>query len=98
MRYNNRITLIMMIGPADDLHGAPTQTEVEVPCLTIPITDAQELAVYGLLKKKAFEVHIKNSGLVPNRVKLDDIEYTVNKTYLNRKSTVLIISGGASNG
>lgn len=95
MRYNNRITLIMMIGPADDLHGAPTKTEVEVPCLTIPITDAQELAVYGLLKKTTFEVHLKNSGLVPHRVKLDGIEYTVNKTYLNRKSTVLIISGGA---
>ena len=95
MRYNNRIILILQKKPVDDLHGNPTETTMEVPCLTIPITDTQELAAYGLMKKMAFEVHLKNSGLVPHRVKLNGIEYTVNKTYFNRKSTVLIISGGA---
>ena len=98
MRYNNRITLIRKSSPADPLHNRPTETRETVTCLTIPITSAQELSVYGLVNTMAYEVHVKNPVKPANKIELDGVKWTINKTFVNRKSTVFIVSGGASNG
>ena len=99
MRYNNRVTLIRLTKPEDDLHGTAQKNEVhDVPSLTIPVTDTNELAAYGLLNRMAYEIHLKNAVPLVDRVRIDGIEYTVNKTFVNRKSTVLIVSGGGNNG
>lgn len=98
MRYNNRITLIRKVPPADPLHDRPTETRETVTCLTIPITSAQELSVYGLVNTMAYEVHVKNPVKPINEIELDGVKWTINKTFVNRKSTVFIVSGGASNG
>lgn len=98
MRYNNRVTLIRKSPPADPLHDRPTETTEIVPCLTIPITSAQELSVYGLVNTMAYEVHVKNPVPLVNEIQIDGEKWTVNKTFVNRKSTVFIVSGGASNG
>ncbi|MCP0885915.1 hypothetical protein LB941_01020 [Ligilactobacillus sp. WILCCON 0076] len=95
MRYSDRITLIRYSQDDDGLGDSPTSTKTEnVPCELIPITNVQDLESFGLLSANAYEIHIKNKIALVNRVKIDGIEYTVNKTFLNRKSTVLIVSGG----
>lgn len=97
MRYNNRVDLIILQEPADDLHDVPRPIEVkDVPCLIIPITNTQELSVYGLLSSMAYEIHIKNPIGLADRVKIEGIYYTVNKTFVNRKTTILIVSGDAN--
>ena len=96
MRYNNRITLIRKVPPADPLHDRPTETRETVTCLTIPITSAQELSVYGLVSTTAYEVHVKNPVAPVNEIEIDGVKWTINKTFVNRKSTVLIVSGGGS--
>lgn len=98
MRYNNRITLIRKIPPADPLHDRPKVTRETVTCLTIPITSTQELSVYGLVNTMAYEVHVKNPVKPVNEIELNGIKWTINKTFVNRKSTVFIVSGGGSNG
>lgn len=98
MRYNNRITLIRKVPPADPLHDRPTETRETVTCLIIPITSAQELSVFGLVNTMAYEIHVKNPTLSVNEVEIDGVKWTINKTFVNRKSTVFIVSGGASNG
>lgn len=98
MRYNNRITLIRKVPPANPLHDRPTETRETVTCLTIPITSAQELSVYGLVNTMAYEVHVKNPVKPVNEIEIDDVKWTINKTFVNRKSTVFIVSGGAANG
>jgi predicted transcriptional regulator of viral defense system len=98
MRYNNRITLIRKVPPADPLHDRPTETRETVTCMTIPITSAQELSVYGLANTMAYEVHVKNPVKPVNEIELDGVKWTINKTFVNRKSTVFIVSGGAANG
>lgn len=98
MRYNNRITLIRKTPPADPLHDRPTVTRETVTCLIIPITSVQELSVYGLVNTIAYEIHVKNPVKPVNEIELDGIKWTINKTFVNRKSTVFIVSGGTSNG
>ena len=96
MRYNNRIDLIRYSGSYDGLDDSQiTSIQSNVPCLIIPITNVQELATFGLVSKMAYEVHIKNEIQLVDRVKIGGIEYTVNKTFLDRKQTILIVSGGA---
>jgi hypothetical protein len=46
----------------------------------------------------AYEIHVKNPVLPVNEIELDGVKWTINKTFVNRKSTVFIVSGGASNG
>ncbi|AGP68787.1 Hypothetical protein LOCK919_2105 [Lacticaseibacillus paracasei] len=46
----------------------------------------------------AYEVHVKNPVKPVNEIELDGVKWTINKTFVNRKSTVFIVSGGASNG
>ena len=54
MRYNDRVTLIYLTGPVDELTGEVSKRIVaDVPSTIIPITDVQELATYGLLKTTA---------------------------------------------
>ena len=96
MRYNNRITLIRKSPPANPLHDRPTAKREMVTCLIIPITSAQELSVYGLVNTMAYEVHVKNPILPVNEIELDGVKWTINKTFVNRKSTVFIVSGGGS--
>jgi predicted transcriptional regulator of viral defense system len=98
MRYNNRITLIRKVPPANPLHDWPTEKREMVTCLIIPITSAQELSVYGLVNTMAYEVHVKNPVKPVNEIELDGVKWKINKTFVNRKSTVFIVSGGASNG
>lgn len=98
MRYNNRITLIRKVPPADPLHDRPTETRETVACLIIPITSAQELSVFGLVNTMAYEVHVKNPVTPVNEIELDGAKWTINKTFVNRKSTVFIVSGGTANG
>lgn len=91
MRYNNRVTLVYMTGPADELTGEVSKRTVEnVPSTIIPVTDTQQLATYGLLKTTAYEVHLKNIVDTPNRVLIDGIEYSIVTSYRQRKVTVLI--------
>lgn len=91
MRYNNRVTLVYMTGPVDELTGEVSKRTVEnVPSTTIPVTDTQQLATYGLLKTTAYEVHLKNIVDTPNRVLIDGIEYSTVTSYRQRKVTVLI--------
>lgn len=98
MRYNNRITLIRKVPPANPLHDRPTETRETVTCLTIPITSVQELSVYGLVNTMAYEIHVKNPVKPVHEIELDGVKWTINKTFVNRKSTVFIVSGGARNG
>ncbi|MES5423765.1 hypothetical protein ABVL66_14735 [Lacticaseibacillus paracasei] len=98
MRYNNRITLIRKVPPANPLHDRPTETRETVTCLIIPITSAQELSVFGLVNTMAYEIHVKNPTLPVNEVEIDGVKWTVNKTFANRKPTIFIVSGGAANG
>ena len=91
MRYNDRVTLVYMTGPVDELTGEVSKRTVEnVPSTIIPITDVQELATYGLLKKTAYEVHLKNNVDTPNRILIDGIEQSIITSYRQRKVTVLI--------
>ena len=91
MRYNNRVTLIYLNGPVDDLTGAVSKRTVEdVPSTIIPITDVQELATYGLLKTTAYEVQLKNIVDTPNRVLIDGVEQSIVTSYRQRKVTVII--------
>lgn len=91
MRYNDRVTLVYMTEPVDELTGEVNKRNVEnIPATIIPITDVQELATYGLLKTTAYEVHLKNSVDTPNRVLIDGIEYSIVTSYRHRKVTVLI--------
>lgn len=91
MRYNNRVTLVYMTGPVDELTGEVSKRIVEnVPSTIIPVTDTQQLATYGLLKTTAYEVHLKNIVDTPNRVLIDGIEYSIVTSYRQRKVTVLI--------
>lgn len=94
MRYNNRVTLIRKVPPADPLHDRPRETRETVACTTIPVSSAQELSVFGLVNVMAYEIHIKNPVAPVNAIELDGVKWTVNKTFINRKSTVLIVSGG----
>ncbi len=95
MRYSDRITLVKLSQDDDGLNDSPTSTETKnVPCRMIPITNVQELESFGLLSTNAYEIHIKNQTGLIDRVKINNVPYTVNKTFLNRKSTVLIVSGG----
>ena len=91
MRYNNRVTLVYMIGPVDELTGEVSKRTVkDVPSTTIPVTDTHQLATYGLIKTTAYEVHLKNVVDTPNRVLIDGIEYSIVTSYRHRKVTVLI--------
>jgi len=91
MRYNDRVTLIYLTGPVDELTGEVSKRIVaDVPSTIIPITDVQELATYGLLKVTAYEVHLKNNVDVPNRLLIDGIEQSIVTSYRQRKVTVLI--------
>lgn len=91
MRYNNRVTLIYLTGPVDELTGGVSKRIVDdVPSTIIPITDVQELATYGLLKKTAYEVHLKNNVDTPNRILIDGVEQSIVTSYRQRKVTVLI--------
>lgn len=91
MRYNDRVTLVYLTGPVDELTGEVSkQTVDDVPSTIIPITDVQELATYGLLKTTAYEVHLKNIVNTPNRVLIDGTEYSIVTSYRHRKVTVLI--------
>ena len=91
MRYNNRVTLIYLTGPVDELTGEVSKRTVDdVPSTIIPITDVQELATYGLLKTTAYEVHLKNNVDTPNRVLIDGIEYSILTSYRHRKVTVMV--------
>ena len=91
MRYNNRVTLVYLIGPVDELTGKVSKRIInDVPSTIIPITDVQELATYGLLKKTAYEVHLKNNVDTPNRLLIDGIEQSIITSYRQRKVTVLI--------
>lgn len=91
MRYNDRVTLVYMIGPVDELTGEVSKRAVEnVPSTIIPVTDTQQLAAYGLLKTTVYEVHLKNIVDTPNRVLIDGIEYSIVTSYRHRKVTVLI--------
>ena len=91
MRYNDRVTLIYLTGPVDELTGEVSKRIVaDVPSTIIPITDVQELATYGLLKATAYEVHLKNIVDTPNRVLIDGVEQSIITSYRQRKVTVLI--------
>ena len=91
MRYNDRVTLVYLTGPADELTGEVSkQTIDDVPSTIIPITDVQELATYGLLKATAYEVHLKNNVEIPNRVLIDGVEQYIVTSYRQRKVTVLV--------
>lgn len=91
MRYNDRVTLVYLTGPVDELTGGVSKRIVnDVPCTIIPITDFQELATYGLLKTTAYEVHLKNNVDTPNRVLIDGIEQSIVTSYRQRKVTVLV--------
>ena len=91
MRYNDRVTLVYLTGPADELTGEVSKRTVDdVPATIIPITDVQELATYGLLKTTAYEVHLKNNVDTPNRVLIDNVEQSIVTSYRHRKVTVLI--------
>lgn len=91
MRYNDRVTLIYLTGPVDELTGEVSKRIVaDVPSTIIPITDVQELATYGLLKKTAYEVHLKNNVDTPNRILIDGVEQSIVTSYRQRKVTVLI--------
>jgi hypothetical protein len=46
----------------------------------------------------AYEIHVKNPTLPVNEVEIDGVKWTVNKTLANRRPTIFIVSGGASNG
>lgn len=91
MRYNDRVTLVYLTGPVDELTGEINKRIVnDVPATIIPITDVQELATYGLLKTTAYEVHLKNNVDTPNRVLIDNVEVSIITSYRHRKVTVLI--------
>ena len=91
MRYNDRVTLVYMTGPVDELTGEVNKLTVEnVPSTIIPITDTQQLAAYGLLKTTAYEVHFKKNVDTPNRVLIDGIEYSIVTSYRHRKVTVMV--------
>lgn len=91
MRYNNRVTLVYLTGPVDELTGEVSKRIVDdVPATIIPITDVQELATYGLLKATAYEVHLKNNIDTPNRVLIDGVEQSIVTSYCQRKVTVMI--------
>ena len=91
MRYNDRVTLIYLTGPVDELTGEVSKRIVDdVPATIIPITDVQELATYGLLKTTAYEVHLKNNVETPNRLLIDGIEQSIITSYRQRKVTVII--------
>jgi hypothetical protein len=91
MRYNDRVTLIYLTGPVDELTGEVSKRIVDdVPSTIIPITDFQELATYGLLKTTAYEVHLKNIVDTPNRLLIDGIEYSIVTSYRHRKVTVMV--------
>lgn len=91
MRYNNRVTLVYMAGPVDELTGEVNKRTVnDIPTTIIPVTDTQQLSAYGLLKTTAYEVHLKNIVDTPNRVLIDGIEYSIVTSYRQRKVTVLI--------
>jgi len=91
MRYNDRVTLVYLTGPVDELTGGVSKRIANnVPSTIIPITDVQELATYGLLKKTAYEVHLKNNVDTPNRILIDGIEQSIITSYRQRKVTVLI--------
>ena len=91
MRYNDRVTLVYLTGPVDELTGEVSKRTVDdVPSTIIPITDVQELATYGLLKTTAYEVHLKNIVDTPNRVLIDGVEQSTVTSYRQRKVTVLI--------
>ena len=91
MRYNDRVTLIYLTGPVDELTGEVSKRIVaDVPSTIIPITDVQELATYGLLKVTAYEVHLKNNVDTPNRVLIDGVEQSIVTSYRQRKVTVII--------
>jgi len=91
MRYNNRVTLIYLTGPVDELTGEVSKRTIDdAPSTIIPITDVQELATYGLLKTTAYEVHLKNIVETPNRVLIDGVEQSIVTSYRQRKVTVLI--------
>lgn len=91
MRYNDRVTLVYLTGPVDELTGRVSKRIVDdIPSTIIPITDVQELATYGLLEKTAYEVHLKNNVDTPNRILIDGIEQSIVTSYRQRKVTVLI--------
>ena len=91
MRYNDRVTLVYLTGPVDELTGEVSKRVVnDAPATIIPITDVQELATYGLLKTTAYEVHLKNNVDTPNRVLIDSVEVSIITSYRHRKVTVLI--------
>ena len=91
MRYNNRVTLVYLTGPVDELTGEVSKRVVaDVPSTVVPITDFQKLATYGLLKTTAYEVHLKNNVDVPNRIFIDGVEQSIVTSYRQRKVTVLI--------
>jgi len=91
MRYNNRVTLVYLTGPVDELTGEVSKRTIDdVPSTIIPITDVQELATYGLLKVTAYEVHLKNNVDVPNRLLIDGVEQSIVTSYRQRKVTVII--------
>lgn len=91
MRYNDRVTLVYLTGPVDELTGEVSKLTVDdVPSTIIPITDVQTLESYGLLKTTAYEVHLKNIVDTPNRVLIDGVEQSIVTSYRQRKVTVLI--------
>lgn len=91
MRYNDRVTLVYLTGPVDELTGEFNKRTVnDVPATIIPITDTQQLAAYGLLKTTAYEVHLKNNVDTPNRVLIDNVELSIITSYRHRKVTVMI--------
>lgn len=94
MRYDKRTDLIKL-GDESSLHGSSDKTVASnVPCGTIAITDTQALATFGLTNTTAFEMHFPGTVVGIDRVKLDGVEYTVNKTFSSRHKTIFIISGG----
>lgn len=95
MRYTDRIELIYTGTNPDSLHGVASTTTQTVTCLVRPVTDLHILETFGLVNTRTFEVHIKNVIPVPNRVKYMGRDWTINRTFVNRKTTILLITGGA---
>ncbi|BEI64673.1 hypothetical protein [Lactiplantibacillus plantarum] len=89
MRYNDCIQLIYFNGPEDDLTGEVSKRKVTLPATIVPVTDANKLATYGLLKTVVFEVHLKNQVDIPDRVVYENVERRVITAIRGRKVRVL---------
>lgn len=93
MRYNDRITLVYMDGPEDELTGEVISVKKRVTCCIQPVTNLQKLNVYGLLKTSPLEVHLKNRIDIPDRVEIAGVQHNVIEAIKGRKVRVLTIGG-----